>query len=342
MPDLCHFHNIFTIFTILRRIVISLEMRGMSGLFSRLSLVSILLSSLVLFGCSSSGGDSGVAAPLYSGSTTPAAITQANADEVARKSTEGVNEVVNLTTTGEGIPFLPSAVEVSSSTDAVAQKVTDIALEALDGAKALSLPAAAVMTSDDLNGGSSGLFCGGSVTVPDDFDPNTTTNFSMTFNNLCFDDQTTRLILNGSLKFEQTDTSASITFTNFSVNIDGNQETFSGVFSCDTTMSNCTISTDYAGSDGSIYRLAKVDINGDSFTGYTVGATFYHHQFGQVTITTTLPVTYGGCGIYPSSGIITVSSRDGSSITITFSGCSYSITGIDANSSAISVSGSRT
>ena len=167
-------------------------------------------------------------------------------------------------------------------------------------------------------------------------------NFSMTFNNLCFEDQTTRLILNGSLKFEQTDTSASITFTNFSVNIDGNQETFSGVFSCDATMSNCTISTDYAGSDGSIYRLADVDINGDSFTGYTVCATFYHHQFGQVTITTTLPVTYGGCSIYPSSGIITVSSSDGSNITITFSGCSYSITGIDANSSAISVSGSWT
>ena len=341
MPDLCHFNKIFTIFTILRWIVISQEMRDMSELFSRLSLASILLSSLVLFGCSS-GGDSGVAAPLYSGSTTPAAITQANADEIARKSTEGVNEAVNLTTTGEGIPFLPSAVEVSSSPDALAQKVTDIALEALDGAAVLNLPAAAVMTSDDLNGGSSGLFCSGSVTVPDNFDPNTTTNFSMTFNNLCFEDQTTRLILNGSLKFEQTDTSASITFTNFSVNIDGNQETFSGVFSCDATMSNCTISTDYAGSDGSIYRLADVDINGDSFTGYTVGATFYHHQFGQVTITTTLPVTYGGCSIYPSSGIITVSSSDGSNITITFSGCSYSITGIDANSSAISVSGSWT
>jgi len=314
----------------------------MPVLISRLSLASILLSPLVLFGCSSGGGDSGVAAPLYSGSTTPAAITQANADELARKSTEGVNEAVNLTTTGDGIPFLPSAVEVSSSTDALAQKVTDIALEALDGATALNLPAAAVMTSDDLNGGSSGLFCGGSVTVPDNFDPNTTTNFSMTFNSLCFDDQTTRLILTGSLKFEQTDTSASITFTNFSVNIDGNQESFSGVFSCDATMSNCTISTDYAGSDGNIYRLADVDINGDSLTGYTVGATLYHHQFGRVTITTTLPVTYSGCGIYPSSGIITVASSDGSNITITFSGCSYSITGIDANSVSISVSGSWT
>ena len=313
----------------------------MPGLISRLSLASILLSPLVLFGCSSSGGgDSGVAAPLYSGSTTPAAIIQANADELARKSTEGVNEAVNLTTTGDGIPFLPSAVEVSSSTDALAQKVTDIALEALDGATAQNLPAAAVMTSDDLNGGSSGLFCGGSVTVPDNFDPNTTTNFSMTFNSLCFDDETTRLILNGSLRFEKTDTSASIIFTNFSVNIDGNQETFSGIFSCDATMSNCSISTDYAGSDGNIYRIADVRI--DTMNGYRVNATFFHHELGMVTIETISPVAYGNCGIYPSSGVIRIFSIDGSEIDVSFSDCTYSITGVDANAVSISVNGSWT
>jgi len=307
----------------------------MRGSNSRLSIVSILFSSLTLFGCSSGGGDSGVAVPLYSGNTSAAAITLANAEEMARKSAEGVNESVDLTTTGDGIPFLPSAVDVSSSNDALVQKVTDIAHEVLDGTTTPNLPAALVMTSDDLNGGSSGLFCGGSVSVPDDFDPNTTTNFSMTFNSLCFDDQTTRIVMNGSLVFSKTTSSASITFTNFSVNIDGNQQTFSGVFSCDATMSNCTISTDYAGSDGNVYRLANVDISGDALSGYSVSATFYHHTLGQVVISTTLTISYSGaCGIYPDGGEIMISGTGGSSMSVTFnSNCTFTMLGFDGGSS---------
>ena len=316
-------------------------MRDMPGLISKLSLASILLSPLVLFGCSSGGGDSGVAAPLYSGSTTPAAITLANADEVTRKSTEGVNEAVNLTAAGGAIPFFPVAAVTGSNTDALVQKVGDVVFNVIDGASSLNLPAAAVLTSDDLNAGSSGLFCGGSVSYPDNIDPNASTlDFTMSFNSLCFDDQTTRLVMNGTLRFVKTTSSVSISFNNFSVNVDGTQEAFSGVFSCDATMSNCSIATDYAGSDGNIYRLTDVRI--DTINGYDVSATFYHHEFGKVTITTLSPVSYGGCGVYPSSGIITLSSTDGSSITITFTGCSFSITGADANAVSISLNGSWT
>ena len=312
----------------------------MSKLISRSLNASILVSLLAMFGCSSGGGDSGVAAPLYSGSTTPAAINQANAGEVATKSTEGVNEAVDLTATGEGIPF---AVEVGSRTDALAQKIRDIALKALDSATTLNLPLAAVLTADDLNAGApSPVFCGGSVTVPDNIDQNSSMNFSMTFNSLCFDDGINALIMNGTLVFTQTEQSISIAFTNFSVNIDGRQESFSGIFSCDATMSGCTISTDYLGSDGNVYRLANVDISGDDLTGYTLTATFYHPVHGQVTIATVTPVSYGGCGIYPSDGVITATSSDGSSITVTYSGCTYSITGVDANSGSISVNGSWT
>ena len=308
----------------------------MSGLISRLSLASILLSSLVIFGCSSSGGDSGTAVPLYSGNTTQAAITLADAEEMARKSTEGVNEAVNLTTTGEGIPFLPSAVDVSSSNDALAQKVRDIAIQVLDGTTTLNLPTAAVLTSDDLNSGSSAsFFCGGSVTVPDNVDPDVSMNFSLTFNSLCFDDGNTALVMNGTLVFAETETSLSISFTNFSVNIDGTVETFSGIFSCDTTLSNCTISTDYAGSDGNVYRLANVDISGDKNIGYSVSATFYHHELGEVAISTTLPVSYGGsCGIYPDSGEIMITGSGSSLMSVIYnSDCTYTLQGSDGGSS---------
>ena len=304
--------------------------------FSRLSIASILVSSLAISGCSSGGGDTGVAAPLYSGSTTPAAITLAGAEEMARKSTEGVNEAVNLTATGEGIPFLPSAVEVSSGNDALAQKVRDIAILALDGAAALNLPVAAVLTSDDLNAGSpSPLFCGGSVSVPDNINQNAPLNLSMTFNSLCFNDGITALVMNGTLVFAETETSMSITFTNFSVNIDGTQETFSGIFSCDTALRNCTISTDYAGSDGNVYRLANVDISGDALIGYSLNATFYHHTLGQVVISTTLTISYSGaCGIYPDGGEIMINGTGSSSMSVTFnSDCTFTIQGFDGGSS---------
>jgi len=308
----------------------------MSWIFSRLSITSVLLSLLALSGCSSSGGDPGVAVPLYSGSTTPAAITLATAEEMARKSTEGVNESVNLTAAGGALPFFPIAVVTGSNTDAVVQKVGDVVFNVLDGANSLNLPAAAVMTSDDLNGGSSGLFCGGSVSFPDNIDPNASTlDFTMSFNSLCFDDQTTRLVMNGALRFLKTTSIVSISFNNFSVNIDGTQEAFSGTFSCDATMSNCTIYTDYAGSDGNVYRLENVDISGNDFSGYLVSATFYHHELGQVVISTTLAISYNSvCGIYPDGGEIMIAGNGGSSLIVTFNNdCSYTIQGSDGGSS---------
>jgi len=311
----------------------------MLDMISRLSISSALLASLALYGCSS-GGDSGVAAPLYTGSTTPAAITAANAEEIGRKATEGVNEAVNLVTVGEGIPF---AVGVSSNNVALAQKVEEIARKVINGSTTLNLPAALLITSDELNAETgTNEFCGGSVTVPDNIDPNASLNFSMTFNSLCFDDGITLLVMNGTLTFTETASAISISFTNFSVNIDGVTETFSGTFSCDLSGSSCTISTDFEGSDGNIYRLTNVSISGDSFSGYTVSATFFHFEFGEVMITTNVAINYGSCGIYPSTGEISISSSDGSNITVTFSGCSYSITGVDANSGPISIIGSWT
>ena len=303
----------------------------MSDINSRFSITPVLLAVLALFGCSSGGGP-GVAAPLYSGSTTPAAITSANAEAMGRGATEGVNEAVNLTAAGEGIPL---AIDVSSSNDALAQKVKDIALKAVDSSNSLNLPVAAVLTADDLNAGSAAAyFCGGSVTVPDNIDQNAALNFSMTFNNLCFDDGITSLIMSGTLVFTETQANISITFSNFSVNIDGMQESFSGIFSCDTTLSNCTISTDFAASDGSVYRITDVVIV-DTGIGHDISATFYHHDLGRVTIATNTEITYGGgCGVFPNGGEIEITGTGGSWMTVTFnSDCTFTIQGSDGGSS---------
>ena len=311
----------------------------MSDMISRLSIASVLLAVMALFGCSS-GGDSGVAAPLYTGSTAAAAIVAGNAEELSRKATEGVNEATNLVTVGEGIPF---AVGVSSNNVALVKKVEEIARKVINGSTTMNLPTALLITSDELNAETStNEFCGGSVTVPDNIDPNASLNFSMTFNSLCFDDGITTLVMHGTLTFTETASAISLSFINFSVNINGVTETFSGNFSCDLSGSNCTISTDFAGSDGNVYRLTNVSISGDSISGYILSATFYHYEFGEVMITTNAAINYGGCGIYPSTGEISISSSDGSNVTVTFSGCSYSITGVDANSGPIFIIGSWT
>ena len=301
-----------------------------------LSLIPVVLLSLTLHGCSSGGGgDSAAAAPVYAGNVSPAAINATSAETMGRTATEGVNEAVNMMSTGDGIPFFPVGVETNSPSDALAQKTRQIAMDILEGSAMLDIPAAAVMSSDQLNAETGGnAFCGGSVIIPDNIDQNAALNFTMTFVNLCYDDGINALTMNGVLAFTETDTAFSIIFTNFSVVIDGNTETFSGTFTCDTTLSNCAIATDFAGSDGNIFRLENVDINGDNVLGYTVIADFYHYELGMVSITTPVSVSYGACGIYPDGGTITLTGTAGSFMSVTFNpDCTFTLQGFDGSGS---------
>lgn len=302
---------------------------------SRYYRTSILFASLGIFGCSSGGGDSSVAVPVYSGNSLPAAINFASAEEFGRAATDGVNEAVNLTMTGAGIPFTPLAIDARSSSAAIVQKIKEIAIKALQSSTLLDLPAGAVLTFDQLNVETgTNEFCGGSVAIPDDIDPNAALNFTMTFNNLCFDDGTRALTMNGILSFTETNTAFTITFTNFSVNINGNAETFSGTFTCDTALFNCTISTDFADSDGNVFRLEDVDVSGDDLSGYALSANFYHDELGMVSISTTASVTYGNCGSYPHGGAITLNGTTDSSMSVTFnSECTFTLEGFDGSSS---------
>lgn len=303
---------------------------------SNCALLPLLLASLILFGCSSDGGgEASVAAPVYSGSTLPAAVTAASAATLGHAATDGVNEAVNLSKTGTGIPGLALAVEATNrDSNALAQKVNEVATKVLEGFGAVDLPAAAVLSFDQLNAQTnSTFFCGGSVAVPDNVDQNAALNFTMTFYNLCYDDGITPLVMDGMLTFTETETAFTIGFTNFSVTIDGTAESFTGTFTCDTTLSNCAIATDFAGTDGNIFRLENVDINGDEFSGYILSADFYHYELGMVPITTDFAVTYGACGAFPDGGAISLAGAGGSSMSVSFNpDCSFSVEGFDGSS----------
>jgi len=71
-----------------------MEINEMSGFISKLSIGSILLSSLALFGCSS-GGDGGAPAGTnasisYSGVSSPSAVNGANAEALTTTGGEAV------------------------------------------------------------------------------------------------------------------------------------------------------------------------------------------------------------------------------------------------------------
>ena len=299
-------------------------------------LAALLFSSMALSGCSSDGGgEASTAAPIYSGNTLPAAVTAASAEDIGRAATEGVNQAVDLMSTGEAIPVVPLGVETkNTSISALAQKVNEVATKVLASSDAEALPMAAVITFDQLNAESGTTqFCGGSVAVPDNIDPDADLNFTMTFYGLCYDDGITPMILNGVLTFSQTDTAFTIGFTNFSVTIDGRVENFTGMFTCDAALSNCTVATDFAGSEGTIFRLESVVIDGDEFSGYTISADFYHDEHGMVAVTTDMAVTYGSCGANPDGGTISLSGSGGSSMSVSFNpDCSFTVEGFDGTS----------
>lgn len=301
-------------------------------------ILPLLLASSILFGCSSDGGggEASVAAPVYAGSTLPAAVTAASAETMGRAATEGVNEAVNLMATGDGIPFVPMGFNTTrTASNALAQKVNEVATKVLEGQVTKDvLPGAAVMSFDQLNAETgTNEFCGGSVAVPDNVDPDAALNFTMTFYNLCYDDGVTPLVMDGMLTFSETDTAFTIGFTNFSVTIDGKAESFTGTFTCDTGLFNCSIASDFAGTDGNMFRLENVDIDGDEFSGYTLSADFYHDELGMVSITTDSAVTYGACGAFPDAGAISLAGAGDSSMSVSFNpDCSFTVEGFDGSS----------
>jgi hypothetical protein len=298
---------------------------------------------MALFGCSSdgdggtSGSEASATAPIYAGSTLPAAVNATSAEAIGRAATEGVNEAVNLMSAGTAVPFAPVAVETTNTnpnSNALPQKVYEIATTVLQVSPAEELPTAVLMSFDQLNAQTnSTFFCGGSVDIPDNIDQNAELNFTMTFYNLCYDDGITPLTMDGVLTFSQTDTELTIAFTDFSVNIDGTTESFTGTFTCAADTFDCAIATDFTGSNGTnVFRLENVDISGNEFSGYTLTADFYHDELGMVAITTDLAVTYGSCGTFPDGGMISLAGAGGSSMSVSFnSDCSFTVEGFDGN-----------
>jgi hypothetical protein len=251
---------------------------------------------------------------LISGETTPAGIDANNAETLGVTSLEATEEAINVQSVDDNnaVPFAVSVTGNNSSE--LSNLVYDIGKKLLNQAPSLNFPTGLTISSDQFGDPS---FCGGSISVPDNVD--TATSFTITYNNLCYDTGTSgQIVMNGTVKYAETDTTITITYVNFSYTFDGTTETINATLNCDSTFSSCSFSSDYAGSDGKTYRVADFSVGGDDTSGYTVSATFFHPDHGSLSIETTSPMTFGCSNGLPDGGTISFTGDGGTSGTITF------------------------
>ena len=131
-------------------------------------------------------------------------------------------------------------------------------------------------------------------------------------------------------------TTFSITYSSFTVSYDDVTESVDLSITCKNDSSagtvNCIYNSSAPGIDGRIYSVSNTVVSGDNYSGYTISATVTDPDNGNITITTSSPVSLTCSNGQPVSGAITVS--DGTNSMV--------VTYIDCNSYSIDFDGSTT
>jgi hypothetical protein len=246
--------------------------------------------------CSSGGGDSTPA-------IVNATITDENAQDLATAATEGIKQAVNSDS------YTPFA---KTDNESPIEKVTVLAAQ-----QASQQPALA----EDFN------FCEtGSVSG---FDTLGQTGGTVTYDQCVIAGAT----IDGTMVISTSTSGSTTTYSiiaNFTISYLSEVETINYTATCtldqNAGTTSCSFSSSGSGIDGRTYTVSNIDIDGNEFTGYTVSATVTDPDHGNITISTSTPVTFNCTNGQPDAGDITVS--DGSNtMTVTFIDCtSFSLT----------------
>lgn len=279
-------------------------MKYVSNLFITVGLASLL------FGCGGgSDGDSYPAATSYSGKTTPATLTTTNAKPLSGTSTEAGKAAEDSDI------FTLSLYKTGSSSN------TDI-----DSIVRKTAETAVSYASEEIPGiCSSGSVVVSGIDAADEADP-TNVDVTIQYNSCTIADVTPSIKVNGTARFQGDivfGDSFTITYTNFSIVTPDESETFNLTISCE--FDSCTITTDFEGDDGRIYRVVDLTVSG--YNPYTIEGRVYDPDHGYIDITTLTQVTFSGCPKgNPSLGVIQFT--DGSNtVTVSYDDCdSYTVT----------------
>jgi len=302
----------------------------------KLTCFLLLAAAVTLTGCGGGGGSNNPGTgsgsgsgsnvitpggtPTYTGSTTAASIDTINAEEIATTTTESLSEIISSTTANNANPF---AISMTSGQSPLSEQIVNIIYGVVQNA---TLPVGITLGNTDLMSLVPG-YCGGTITVPDDFVGSTSSfSGSMTFNDLCLDEGNGQVTVSGTVTFVGDTTSITITYTDFSVSTGGVTEIVNVAFSCagiDTPSPTCSLSTIYFGSDGQTFQVSNFVITTDASNSYVIGGTFFHPAHGSVDFLTITPVTFNcpAGQAQPDSGELTFTGSGSTSGRIVFDSC---------------------
>ena len=307
---------------------------------------ALVALSLTLSGCSGGGGESNndtlnasAQEPIvFTGSTSPAAITRTNADDIGRAAGEAVVSASEMAYSN--LPFIPLPTPATEANAGFVYLDAYAAVLSPDDSPAaeteVTFGAANVSAQAGLNIDISTKWQLEEYSVPCDSgsrhktDPDSRagtggTNLSIEFDE-CLSQYTLVVsgmpgipvsnTLNGTLFVHDDDSLQRFRFEDFTVVSSEMSRMFDAIVECED--GSCTYSIDSENSDGNVHRLHTFDFTGDAETGINGTATFFHKTYGSVVIDVQ-ELTYGGtCYPHPDSGNISFVAGNGSSGTITF------------------------
>ncbi len=292
------------------------------GFFTAVLAAFLLLSSCG--GGGSSGSSSGGGTNTYSGLTTPAQVTEDNAEEILLSAYSGGD-------LGSGISGAFSAVDARKAQTPGALVVQRVVLQVKDLVQGASLevcPAASAVETQniDIDGD-----CGGSLTGTINVNDETgAMSGSFRYNDFC--EMGARMngtiSFTGSMDLESGEFSLSMTCTNltevdteFGINV-----TMSGTVTLQATETSMTMIMDIYMRDNAAaetflmedYTLTMVMDEYEYYAETTISGRFYCSEYGYVTLSTQDTIIVYEYDEYPSQGAFVATGANGSRARLTF------------------------
>ena len=288
--------------------------------FIRLFSLMMIGLALALTGCSGGGGGGGgnSSGLTYSGVTTPAEVDESNAAEITGGAF--ATGLIGDGMVGLSLDQQIEAYHMGEFRSATIPIILSDSLELVDFSTASSgdIQAATQSASEVINGS-----CGGTMSYSVSFDDvQGTFNGSFIFSNYCNDGT----VINGATRFSgqmDVNTQEFIQATFSFDNLSGAELILDGDIRIDFTATPRVVTLNAYGQDpvsGAVFWIHNYSITFAEFAGYdeiVMVGTFYHPDFGYVTLTTPDPLVLYDGDEWPESGTLVVTGANGSKARLT-------------------------
>ena len=294
------------------------------NLFQIVSLLCIITFGLIIIiGCGGGGGDSPPPAPItYTGITTQAEITGANAEVIVAGAFEGGRAGSALSGTGaveNGSDENPISFRTLKITQALEDALLQVDLSFVSGGP--------VIGATQSESGSVSGSCGGTASYTISYNDVTGVfSGSFSFSSYCNEGVTFSgsASFSGSLDLSDPNNPIFDSFTFTFTNLSDGSGTFNGTMNIDFSSSPIIVSFNAYLKDNTtnkVYWVRDYDMYITEGVGYVdleiVSGTYYDPDYGYITIETTTPFRIYEFDDWPSSGVIVVTGYNNNKVRLT-------------------------